>query len=294
MRITQEMMLNTVLQSESTTSQQIAQLSQMAASGLRVSQPSDDPVAWASMQQNEAQMGVIQARSSAATVAAGNLNLAESTLDSASNLVTQAQSLAVEGANGTLDASSRANLADQVSSIFQQLVGLANTQGTNGYLFGGTKSNAPPVDSSGNYQGDSDVTYVQVADGVQAVSNADGANAFSAAGGRSVFADIQSLQTALSSNDLTGIQTAITNLTTSGQQMTSARIDTGLSAGRLTSASTVMTNALTQLQVQESNLADADAPSTLTSLQEAQTAYEAALQVNKQILTVSLANANVG
>jgi flagellar hook-associated protein 3 FlgL len=294
MRITQSMMLNSALQSEQTATQQMAQLTQMASSGLRVAQPSDDPAAWTSIQENQAQMGIIQARSNAANVAAGNLNLAESTLDSASNLVTQAQSLAVEGANGTMDASSRANLASQVSSLFQQLVALANTRGSSGYLFGGTKTDTAPVDANGNYQGNSSASTILIADGVAATSSADGANAFSAAGGRDVFADLQTLQTALTSNDISSIQASITNLQTSAQQVVQARINTGLSAARLTSASTVMTNALTQLQVQQSNMADADAPSTLTSLQQAQTAYEAALTVNKQILSLSLSSGSVG
>ena len=55
-----------------------------------------------------------------------------------------------------------------------------------------------------------------------------------------------------------------------------------------------MSNALTQLQTQQANQADADAPSTLSSLQEVQTAYEQSLQVTKQILSVSIASANIG
>jgi flagellar hook-associated protein 3 FlgL len=289
MRITQSMMLNTALEAEATDTSRMAQLSQEASSGLAVSQPSDDPATWASIQNNQAEMGIIQARSTAASRAAGDLNLAESTLDSAGNLVTQAQSLAVEGANGTESDASRSDLATQVTSILQQLVALANTRGSSGYLFGGTNTNTPPVDSNGNYQGNADVTQVQIADGVLAVSNADGASAFSTLnGGRDVFADLQSLATALSSNDTAGIQASIGNLQTSNAQLVSARIATGLSAGRLTSASTVMSSALTQMQVEQANMQDADAPTTLSNLEAAQTAYEAALQVNRQILTVSL------
>jgi flagellar hook-associated protein 3 FlgL len=292
MRITQQMMVTSALQSEATATDQMQTLGQQASSGLKVAQPSDDPAAWASIQETTAQIGVVQARSTAATMAAGNLSLAESTLDSATNLMTQAQSLAVEASNGTESAASRSDLADQVNSILQQMVALANTRGSSGYLFGGTATNTPPVDSSGNYQGNSGVTHVEIADGVLAVSNADGASAFSAAGGRDPFADLQTLATALSSNDVAGIQSSITNLQASGAQILAARVDTGLSASRLTSAATVMSNTVTQLQVQNSTLADADAATTLSNLTEAQTAYEAAIEVNKQILSTSLAGLN--
>jgi flagellar hook-associated protein 3 FlgL len=292
MRVTQQMMLTSALQSEATATDRMQTLSQQASTGLRVAQPSDDPAAWASIQQVTAQIGVVQARNTAATRAAGDLNLAESTLDSAGTLMTQAQSLAVEASNGTEDAASRSDLATQVSSIIQQMVALANTRGSSGYLFGGTATNTPPVDASGNYQGNSGVTHVEIADGVLAVSNADGAAAFSSAGGRDPFADLQSLATALSSNDVAGIQSSIANLQTSGAQILAARIDTGLSASRLTSAATVMSNTVTQLQVQSGNLADADTASTLSNLTAAQTAYEAAIEVNKQVLSTSLAGLN--
>jgi flagellar hook-associated protein 3 FlgL len=294
MRITQSMMLSSAIEAEATATQRMAQLTQQASSGLKVSQPSDDPATWAAIQQNQAQMGVVQARSAAATLAAGDLNLAETTLDAAGNLVTQAQSIAVEGANGTQSAASRANLATQVTSLMQQLVALANTRGSSGYLFGGTKTDVPPVDGSGNFQGNAGVTQVQIADGVLAVSNADGASAFSAAGGRDVFADLQTLATALSSNDVPTIQSSMANLTSSATQLVSARVATGLSAARLTSASSVMTSALTQMQLQQSNEADADAASTLSNLQGAQMAYEASLQVNKQILSANLGGTNIG
>jgi len=49
--------------------------------------------------------------------------------------------------------------------------------------------------------------------------------------------------------------------------------------------------ALTQMQVARAPVADADAATTLSNLEAAQTAYQAALQVNKQILSLSLAQA---
>jgi flagellar hook-associated protein 3 FlgL len=293
MRITQQMMLTSALESDASVTSRMSQLSQQASTGLKVSQASDDPAAWASIQQVQAQMGVVRARSDAATRASGDLSLAESTLDAANNLVTQAQTLAVEGANGTQNAASRANLASQVNSLVQQLVALANTRGSSGYLFGGTATNTPPVDSTGTFQGNAGVTHVEIADGVLAVSNADGAAAFSAAGGRSPFADLQSLATALSSNDVAGIQGSMANLQTSSAQILAARVDTGLSASRLSSAATVMSNTISQLTVESGNLGDADMASTLTNLTAAQTAYQAALTVNKQILSTSLAGANI-
>lgn len=289
MRITEAMMLNTALENQATAASTMAQLTQEASSGLRVAQPSDDPVAWSNIQQQDSTMSVLQARSAAATQAGGDINLAESTLSEATDLMAQAQSIAVEGANGTQTAASRANAATQVSSLTQQLVALANTRGSSGYLFGGTASNAPPFDSSGVFQGNNQTTSVEIADGVTVTSNASGADAFTAAGGTDVFAALQGLATALSSNDPTAIQASIATIGTATTQLTAARINAGLSAGVLTSASTAIASAVTQLQVSVASEADADAPSTLSNLQAAQTSFQAAIDVNKEVLSESLA-----
>ncbi|MBV9949304.1 MAG: hypothetical protein JOZ69_20815, partial [Myxococcales bacterium] len=171
--------------------------------------------------------------------------------------------------------------------LLQQLVALANTRGSSGYLFGGTKNASPPFDAAGNFSGNTGVTHVEVADGVLAVANANGAAAFNAPGGRNVFADLQALSTALSSNDPTAINASISDLDASHNQVVAAEVDTGMLADRLHSATDVMQGALTQMQGTRANVADADMASTLSNLQATQTSFQAALQVNKQILQLA-------
>jgi flagellar hook-associated protein 3 FlgL len=288
MRITEAMTLNGVLQSESVASQRMNQLSNQAATGLAVSEPSDDPAAYASIVTRTAQIANVQARSSAASAAAGDLNLAEGTLDQAGTLMSQASQVAIEASNGTMSATDRANAATQVDSISQEMLALANTKGSSGYLFGGTKTDTPPFDSSGNFAGNDGVTHVEVADGVLAVSNANGAAAFTSVGGQSILGDLQALSTALTNNDVAGIQTSVANLSAAQTQLISARVDAGESSARLTSASTAMTNAVTQMQVSLSSVQDADAATTFSNLTATQNAYQQALQVNKQVLSVAL------
>jgi flagellar hook-associated protein 3 FlgL len=287
MRITDAMNVNTVLQTESQTSQRLAQLEATASSGIRVAQPSDDPAAYASIVQQTAEIATVQGRSSAATSAAGDLDLASSTLDQATTLLEQARAIAVAQSNGTGDASSRADAATQVDSIRQQLLALANTRGSSGYLFGGTATNSPPFDSSGNFVGNSGVTHVEVASGVLAVSNANGAQAFTAAGGQDVLGVLQSLSTALTNNDMTGIQSSISDIDASHDQVVAAEVNTGELSDRLHSASNAIATAVTQMQTALSSTSDADIAQTVTNLQATQTAYQAALQVNKQILSLA-------
>jgi flagellar hook-associated protein 3 FlgL len=293
MRITDGMELNNVLLAESRSSQQMAQLTQMASSGLAVSEPSDNPAAYASIVQRTAGIAGAQARQTAVNAAASQLDAAGNALNQATTLIQQAQAIAVEQGSATQNAASRANAATEINGLTQQLIGLANTQGSDGsYLFGGTKTNTPPFDSQGNFQGNSDATHVEVATGVLAVSNASGSQAFTAAGGRNVFADLQSLSTALSNNDVTGIEASISNLASSQQQVIAAQVSTSELADRLHSASDATSSVITQMQVALAPIQDADAATTLSNLQSAQTSYQAAIQVNKQILSLSLAQAS--
>src|ERR1700730_267319 len=96
MRITEAMSLNNVLLAESQASERLAQVNQMASAELRVSHPSDDPAAYASIVQRDAQIATVQARSSAATTAGGDLDLAGSILNQATTLFEKMRSLALE------------------------------------------------------------------------------------------------------------------------------------------------------------------------------------------------------
>ena len=284
MRITEAINLNNVLLSESRASQQLATLTQQASSGLRVSQPSDDPAAYASIVQRNAGIAGVKARQTAATTAGADLDLAGSILDQATTLIQKAQAVAVEQASATQTPASRSNAADEIDALNQQLLALANSQGSGGsYLFGGTKTNTPPFDSQGNFLGNDGTSHVEVATGVLAASNASGAQAFTAAGGRNVFADLQALSAALNSNSPTGIQATISNLNASQQQVIAAQVDTNERADRLHSATTAMDSVLTQMQVALAPVQDADAATTLSNLDRKSTRLNSSHQSSSRM-----------
>ncbi len=286
MRITNGMILNDVLANQSRGSQQVAQLTQEASSGVKVGQPSDDPAAYGTVVSYNAQISIMTARGSAITSASNDLQLADGALSSATDLVTQAQQLATEAASGTEDASSRANMAAQANEIVSQMIAVGNTQGANGYIFGGTKTDTPPFDSTGAFNGNAESTQVEVANGVVTTSNASGALAFTAAGGRDVIGDLQALATALSGNDVAGIQASLTNLSADNSQIVDARVNAGDVAQQLQSSSAVITSSITTEQSALASVADVDIPTVYSQLTTAQASYENALSVNRQVLTM--------
>lgn len=290
MRITDSMTANTILQGQSRVARRLLAANQAAASGERVAAPSDDPVAWAAAVGHDARAARLENRSGTVARAAGDLDAAESALAGAGDLVQQARELALTAANGSVDPQTRASLGQQVLSLRSALLGVANTRGASGYLFGGTRTDQPPFDPLGAFGGNDTAVAVEVADGVTARANASGARAFTSAGGRDLFADLQALATALGANNLTGIQGAITTLDAGHQQLVNARVDTGIGIERLRSAADVTDNALTSTRAARAREVEADLTTTFSELTNARAAYERGVAVTRELLQLSAIN----
>ena len=176
---------------------------------MTVLAPSDNPNVYASSLRQGAKLTSWETGARVAREAADELQIGERALDSAGSILEEAASLVVQGSNETLSTTDRSALAARVSVLREELVTLANTRGATGYLFGGTRTDTPPFDAAGTFQGNDGAVYVPVSDGVSPRGNLSGARAFTAAGGRDVFADLAALSTALASGNLAGIRGSI-------------------------------------------------------------------------------------
>ncbi len=284
MRITDNMAMNAVLQGQGRATQRLVTASRVASSGERVGAPSDDPVAWTAAHGHDARLARMENRTQTVTRASGDLDVAESTLASVGDLLQQARELAQTAANGAVDAQTRANLGTQVADIRRAVLGQANTRGANGYLFGGTRNDQPPFDAAGVFTGNDTPAALEIADGVTTRANASGARAFTAAGGRDVLADLQTLSTALTTNNVAAIRTSIDALTAGHQQVTNVGIEAGLASERLRSAADVTEGALIRTRDARAREVEADLPSALSSLTVARGAYERGVSVTRELL----------
>lgn len=284
MRITENMTLAAARRGQAQATRRMADASRVAASGQRVSAPSEDAVAWSTAVGHEARIQRMEARLRTSDRVTSDLDLAESTLASAGDLMARARELAVQGANGSLDARARADLGREVTDLRSAMISLADTRGASGYIFGGTRTDAAPFDALGAFSGNDVETRAEVADGVTARSNASGARAFTAAGGRDILADLQTLANALTTDDVLTVRTSITAMDAGHAQLLSARVETGLGAERFRSAADVTNNALTNARTAKASEVEADLPSALTDLTATHAAYERGVAVTRDIL----------
>jgi flagellar hook-associated protein 3 len=130
----------------------LARLQQQASSGNRILTPDDDPLGTVAVLNYNTQDAADTTALANVNSATNTLNVSVSTLQDVHNILTQARSLAIQGANSGNDANSLSALGDQVDALLKQLVGDANTQNNGQYIYGGTKSSAAPfvTDAAGN------------------------------------------------------------------------------------------------------------------------------------------------
>jgi flagellar hook-associated protein 3 FlgL len=144
------------------------------SSGLAVSSLSDNPVAAG---QASLMSSAISQDDSFVQTAASTQSLMQVTDSALSSVVTQltsALSLAVAGNSGTQSASDLSSLSQQLGSVRDQVVSLANTSYQGTYIFSGSQGNLQPytVDASTSpattsYNGDSQVGTVTTENGQQ-------------------------------------------------------------------------------------------------------------------------------
>ena len=111
------------------------------SAGLRVQQASDDPISAASAERAMSRITQLKADQRALNVQRDSLATAESTLGTAGTLMQRFRELAVRAGNASNNATDRTSMANEMKSIREQMVSLANTKDANGvYLFSGLEA----------------------------------------------------------------------------------------------------------------------------------------------------------
>ncbi|HVH43892.1 MAG TPA: hypothetical protein VM925_16175 [Labilithrix sp.] len=288
MRVTERTRMGMMLLAQNRASSRLDEASRIASGAQRVSKPSDDPTAYGSMIRKNYTLALLEQHSQIATRAQGELEIAQNSLSESIDLISRARESAIAGANTTADARTRQLLGDEIRTIRNSLMALANTRYSNKYLFGGTKTDAAPFDpTTGTFVGNDQTVRVPVLEGVAPAANISGAQAFTSAGGRDVFADLENLAQALYNNDAAGIQAAIAPLEAGHQQIVRAQVDAGFGADRFKMAVEMIDSTRAALAEQLHQEIEGDPAAQITEFTLARTAYERSVAVTKQLLSIA-------
>lgn len=289
MRVTDRLLYENASKNAAAARERFEVASREAATGIRVQHPEDDPGAAGLMARTIAQAGRDAAIGKALGTATDELQAAETSLDGVSNALSRARELAVQLANPTYDANQRAAAAAEVDGLMKDVLGRLNQKVGSRYVFGGFQDAAPPFDAAGNYLGDTGVREVEVAAGITLPASIRADVALKGVGGGvDVLATLQALSTALSANNIAGVQASLDGLDTGIAQVARARSEAGSNLNVMDTARTAAVAAQTDGQVKLSHLADADVIDAAARLAQAQQALEAALTAAAKTFQPSL------
>jgi flagellar hook-associated protein 3 FlgL len=170
-------------------------------------------------------------------------------------------------------------------------------------------NNQPPfaaaTDSDGNvtavnYQGNTDESQTPIGADQTVSAQVPGANNTGSGpsglladsrSGADLFRDLISLQQNLTSGDTASIaSTDSPNLTKDENNIVSGIAENGVLQSTLESAGTAATQLGASIATQTSNLTSSDLATTMTELDQTQTAYQAALQSGEMIMNLSILN----
>lgn len=276
---------------------QMQQSQAEVSSGLRVQQASDDPTEIAEILQLQGDISQNQQIQSNLNSVSSDLGTADSALQTAVQAVESATSLGTQGASTTSTADERTNLAQQVNGILQTLVGIANTNIDGRYIFSGDQDTQPayqidPTQPEGVKQlvnapatqvvVDASGTSISVSKTAQEIFDAKDANGNPTAG--NVFAAVNSLVTALQSNNQADISQAVISLQSADQYLNDQLAFYGQAESSITTATTVAQQFQTQETSNLSQLRDADVASVAVQLTQEQNQNQAALSAESTLL----------
>ncbi len=196
----------------------LAETQLQLATGKRAINPSDDPASAARVLDLNRAIATVQQYQSNANTAKGRLELEDSVLSGATDLLHRAGELAVQGNNDTLSPSDKKAIATEVRQLLDQMVSMANAKNSSGeYVFSGYQADTRPfsLEASGRYgyNGDMGQRRIQIAPDRQLADGDNGYDVFvdietgtpgAVDGKRSVFETLQQLATELESDNSVG------------------------------------------------------------------------------------------
>ena len=270
------------------------------SSGQQISKPSDNPGELGDVLQLESDLGKVNQVSSNLSQVTGQVNTAESALETSTQLLEQVTTLGEQGANSTISASTRADLSTQVQNVLYATGGGEQYSFDNQYVFNGNLStppyqldltNANGVDRLNTAPPGSliqDATGITFAISQTAQNIFDHRNPDDSLAPDNVFAAVNSLRVALANNDQAGITNALSAVQTAQGYMSQQLAFYGSVQDQITNATSVAQKFQLQDQTALSSLTSTNTATAAVDLTQEQASLQASLQAEASMPKTSL------
>lgn len=290
-RITQRSVSRTMMDGLQSNLGRMQKLQEQLSSGKQVSRPSDSPVRTSEAMQfrSELRRGEQYVRNADDGLAW--LGTADAVLTSSLGMAQRARALTLTGMNDTSSIEARRALAEEMDTLRDGLIGVANTRYLNRPLFGGNGNVPDAYNPAGAYQGDDGEVKRTIAAGTQVPVNVTGTAVFGPDTEDShMFNVLAGLRDALRADpvDHAVLDEGLGNLDKAIDRVVTTLGQVGARSNRVETMRSTAEDQLISLANSLSEAEDIDLPKTIVDLQLQEVAYKAALGATARVVQPSL------
>jgi flagellar hook-associated protein 3 FlgL len=293
----------------------------------KVNTPSDDPIGAAKVLEIRTDKVNNEQFLTNAKLAETFLNNSDHVMAELSDIVMRAREIALGQASGaSSNDDTRLGVAEEVGQLFKQAVAAANRRIGDRYLFGGYRTDKPPIDPEGRYKGDDGQMMAEISRDVFIAMNVPGLDAFNtnpkassdsqfekgftkesdlesrkpasagelaepqSAGGVNVnvFDELQNLRIALLTGDLEGIRDTLDRFDDMQAKLLAVRAKIGSRIQGLQSTQQSLERHTITNSELASSIEDADMAQVVSDLAKEEQVFRSALQSSQKLLQPTL------
>ena len=288
----------------STVQSNLTQTQAQLAQGKQIINASDAPNQAATIQRMKSILSRQDSYQSSLNTVKARLQGEDSTLQSVSELLIRAKEVAVQGANDTLNMGDRKALANEMQSLRDQMLSLANTRDSNGnFLFAGSRVKQPAFAETANgspvYMGDQTRMNVRVGDQQNIPINRTGTDAFvpvtrvdkdGATVGVSFFQVMDNLIAGLNTANGSDIRRGAGELDNLQQGLSLAHAQVGTNLNMVDQQTSIIEDTTLNLKSTLSSIEDLDYASAITKMNQQMLSLEAAQASFAKVSQLNLFN----
>ena len=281
----------------------IAEMQAKLASGKQIVKPSDDSEKSAVIQRLQTAIDRQSVYERSLDTAENRLASEESALMTSERILQRIRQLAVQSNTDTLSVDDKEILANEITSLSEELLSLANTQDANGnYVFAGSNVQAKAFDVNADgdiiYQGDKTQTSVDISDQRRLVLNRAGDEVFASVD-RVVDGDTQNISffkviddfaQALATDDEDALNLGLEEISSITEGMGASIADLGSRISTVNNQREILEDTNLRYQDLLSNAQDLDYATAVTKLSAELLSLEAAQASFAKISQLSLFN----
>ena len=294
MRVANKTIYDGAIRSLALTSSNMFDANEVVTTAKRINKLSDDPVGLVSVLNLRTSMSNIEQMDRNITMGASWLNAAESALTQVNDILTATKELTVSMSSANIGSTQRASNATLVQGYLEQIVSIANSSTGDRYMFGGTNTDTIPFELSADgtqvtYSGNDTPFSVSIGKNSVIEVGKDGEDIFGENWDDSnIFKTLIDLKTSLESNDISGIQQAMTNLDAHMGSINSSISEIAGKSMRLDVKSEIIADLEISYTERISSIEDADLAEAVIDLKSKELAYNAALSSSAKVMQMSL------